>query len=260
MPSTGRFTWFELLTTDLAAARAFYREVLGWQTRPAGTADHDVWMAGDGPVGGLRALPERSRVRGAPPNWLGHIAVASVEIAARRLIALGAVQLGPLQQRAEVGRFAIVRDAQGAVLAVCEPASSLPALRPGSGAVLWSELHTTDAEAAWTAYSSLFGWREAGVLDLGPELGGYRLFAWDGAGRPAGGISNAARGPQVSTHWLQYFQVDDLEAALARVAALGGTVLGGPTEGPAGGLIAQAEDAQGAAFALQQPPPSRSAS
>ena len=33
----GRFAWYELLTTDLAAATAFYRDVVGWDVRDAST-------------------------------------------------------------------------------------------------------------------------------------------------------------------------------------------------------------------------------
>ena len=30
--SHGRFVWYELMTTDLEAANAFYGEVVGWRT------------------------------------------------------------------------------------------------------------------------------------------------------------------------------------------------------------------------------------
>ncbi len=30
--NTGRFVWYELLTTDTQAAVAFYSEVVGWKT------------------------------------------------------------------------------------------------------------------------------------------------------------------------------------------------------------------------------------
>jgi hypothetical protein len=33
--SHGRFAWYELLTTDIAAASAFYREVVGWSAQDA---------------------------------------------------------------------------------------------------------------------------------------------------------------------------------------------------------------------------------
>ena len=48
----GRFVWYELLTTDLAAAREFYSRVVGWQTMDAQMSGHDYWMftAGGKPV------------------------------------------------------------------------------------------------------------------------------------------------------------------------------------------------------------------
>ena len=35
----GRFAWYELITTDMAAARAFYTEVVGWGAHDASTPD-----------------------------------------------------------------------------------------------------------------------------------------------------------------------------------------------------------------------------
>ena len=33
--SQGRFVWYELMTTDVAAAKAFYAKVVGWGTEDA---------------------------------------------------------------------------------------------------------------------------------------------------------------------------------------------------------------------------------
>ena len=33
--SHGRFVWYELMTTDMEAAKAFYAEVVGWGTQDA---------------------------------------------------------------------------------------------------------------------------------------------------------------------------------------------------------------------------------
>ena len=33
----GRFAWYELITTDVAAAKAFYAEVVGWGAQDAST-------------------------------------------------------------------------------------------------------------------------------------------------------------------------------------------------------------------------------
>jgi predicted enzyme related to lactoylglutathione lyase len=50
--------------------------------------------------------------------------------------------------------------------------------------------------------------------------------------------------------WIFYFTVDDINAAAERVKAGGGTVLLGPMEVPGGSWMIQAQDPQGAVFAL----------
>jgi predicted enzyme related to lactoylglutathione lyase len=53
--------------------------------------------------------------------------------------------------------------------------------------------------------------------------------------------------------WLYYFNVADIKAAESRVLAAGGTVLVGPHEVPTGSWIVQAQDPQGAKFAMVGP-------
>jgi len=53
----------------------------------------------------------------------------------------------------------------------------------------------------------------------------------------------------VPSSWTPYFGVEDLDAALARIPELGGRVLNGPTQMPAGS-IAIVADPQGAVLAL----------
>jgi predicted enzyme related to lactoylglutathione lyase len=33
------FVWYELMTSDIAAAESFYKEVVGWNTEPFSTSD-----------------------------------------------------------------------------------------------------------------------------------------------------------------------------------------------------------------------------
>jgi predicted enzyme related to lactoylglutathione lyase len=60
------------------------------------------------------------------------------------------------------------------------------------------------------------------------------------------------KGMQMPPAWLYYIEVDDLDAALGRVKAMGGKVLQGPVAVPTGARIAQLLDPQGAAFALHE--------
>ena len=229
--------------------------MLGWRTRPrAGALDYDEWWVGERTVGGLRTLPERARALGAPPNWLGHVAVADVDASARRVAELGGVVLGPVREIPTLGRFALIRDPQGAVLSALAPTAAMAAVAhesPESRGVSWNELHTTDYRAAWAFYAALHGWRATGSVDMGTGLWEYFTFESAGAIRSAGAMSNSAREAQISTHWLYCVTVEDIEATLARVAAGGGEVINGPTEVPGGDLVAVCEDPQRAAFSLR---------
>ncbi|WP_164014145.1 VOC family protein [Pyxidicoccus trucidator] len=245
MATSGAFVSYDLRTTDVDGAQAFYVGLMGWQVQRSG--DSRVLCAGEQRVGELMALPERARAQGAPAHWLGHIGVDDVEASARRFVALGGQVLGPVQQPAPGQRVAVIRDAQGAVFAMSSGRSGV-----GLGAVGWHELNTTDREHAASCYSELFGWRMTGTLELGPEVGTYQLFTWECAGRDVGGLVNTARLPSIHTHWLFYLTVADLEASVEKVRALGGRVLNGPMQVPGGDRVAQCEDAQGAAFALHQ--------
>ncbi|MFY0540736.1 VOC family protein [Nannocystis pusilla] len=91
------FCWYELRTTDPAAARTFYVDAVGLVVA-AGDAR---WrLRSDGPeLGEFATLPAQAAARGAPAHWLGHLAVADVPAAVQRFVALGASPLGPVQTR-----------------------------------------------------------------------------------------------------------------------------------------------------------------
>jgi predicted enzyme related to lactoylglutathione lyase len=69
-----------------------------------------------------------------------------------------------------------------------------------------------------------------------------------------GAIANTARRAGVHTHWMFCFALDrhdDVEAAVARVRALGGTAFD-PVALPDGRRLAACEDAQGGAFGVME--------
>ena len=69
----GRFAWYELLTTDVAAAQAFYRDVVGWDSQDATTAAfaYNLFTSSNDAVAGLMDLPEEGRRMEATPRWIG---------------------------------------------------------------------------------------------------------------------------------------------------------------------------------------------
>ena len=61
------FVWHDLMTTDTAAAKAFYAQVFGWSMQAfPGSGDYTVVSAGSTGVGGIMPIPAEARARGAP--------------------------------------------------------------------------------------------------------------------------------------------------------------------------------------------------
>ncbi len=243
--ATGRFVWFDLLTPDVNAAKAFYAEVAGWKTQQWAGGDGELLMRGEHRLG-MVSRPQQ----GEPPRWLGYVAVEDVEGTVRRAQSLkGQVRVGATDVPG-AGRYAVLADPQGATIGVYRshedrPAPDLSAL----GTFAWAELNTTAWKSAWGFYSELFGWKPTRSMSMGPELGDYFMFGTDKE-TSIGGMSDSANMMKQPAHWLYYVNVKSADESAKRVTALGGRVLNGPMDIPDGGRIAQCMDPQGVAFAL----------
>ena len=250
--SHGRFVWYELMTTDADIARAFYASVVGWGARDAALpgSSYSLFTVGDSPIAGLIKAPADARKTGATPHWIGYVGVDDVDAAVDRIRQLGgAIYVSPTDV-ADISRFSVVADPQGATLALVKGRKSEEAQSAGPGApgrVGWHELLAADWEKAFAFYGELFGWQRAdshtGVM------GAYQEFSAGGA--PIGGMFTKPETLPLP-FWLYYFNIDDVEAAATRVEAGGGQILYGPTEVPGGAWIVHCTDPQGALFALME--------
>ena len=248
MVDHGRFAWYELMTTDVAGARAFYANVVGWDARDASTADlpYTLFTAAKAAVGGLINLPNEARKKGATPRWMGYVAVNDVDATTDQLRRLGgAVYVPPTETN--IGRISVVADPQTATLALVNGlklGQAQPAERDQPARVGWHELLAADPNKAFVFYGTLFGWQK-------PETGSietYQLFS--AGGHTIGGMfSKREREP--FPFWLYYFNVDDIDVATQRVKSHGGRIFEGPIEVPGGAWVARCIDPQGAMFALQ---------
>ncbi len=245
----GRFIWHELLTTDTAAAAAFYPRVVPWRTQPSSMPGYTIWMAGQSQVGGLVALPPDAA--GTPPHWLIYVGTPNVDATAEHAQRLGARVVKAATDIPNVGRFAVLADPQGATFALYTPGptgGAAPA--PGPGVFSWHELATTDVAGALRFYGELFGWTRGQGHDMG-AMGVYQIF--ERFGSMVGGMCNV-QGPATPPSWLSYVQVVDSSRAVAAAKSAGGRLLHGPVEVPGGSWIALFMDPQGGAFAVQEPP------
>jgi predicted enzyme related to lactoylglutathione lyase len=248
-----RFIWYELMTSDPAAAEAFYRAVVGWNMADSGQPDmrYTILSSGERGVGGIAALPAEACDQGARPGWLGYVGVANADDAAKRIAEAGGAILRAPENIPNVGRFAVVADPGGAVFLVFTPLprdSEPPPAEPNTpGLVSWHELYAGNGQAAaFQFYADQFGWETLELMDMG-EMGKYRIFGIGGV--PLGGMMDKPKDAPAAA-WAYYVNVDGIDAAIARIQAHGGQVLMGPHEVPGGSWIVQALDPQGANFAL----------
>ena len=246
----GRPVWYELMTTDMKAAEAFYKNVVGWTSAPFEGSPQPYTMfnrSGGASVAGLMTKPDDVK---APPFWAMYVAVPVLEEAAAHITRLGGRACSPVIEVPTVGRMQMMADPQGAAFYIYEPSTSeqRPEGPAEIGEASWHELMTTDAPAAMTFYHEVFGWEPSEAMDMGPA-GTYQMF-----NRPHGMIGGMMNKPpemaEVPPNWQIYFRVPDINAAAERIKANGGQILNGPMEVPGGDWIVNALDPQGAAFAL----------
>lgn len=250
----GRFVWHDLMTADPEAAQAFYTEIIGWGTDVWEGADspYTMWTNGETPLGGVMELPQQAKQAGAPSHWLAYVGTPDTDATVEKATELGATVYVAPQDIPTVGRFAVMADPQGAVFAVFTAAEEAPGHDgpPQVGEFSWHELATTDYEAAFAFYSTLFGWEKSEAMDMG-EAGIYQMYGR--GGQQLGGMFNKPE--EMPVGWLHYAKVDDVNSVAERVKRLGGQILNGPMEVPGGDLIAQCLDPQGAAFAIHSSAP-----
>jgi predicted enzyme related to lactoylglutathione lyase len=249
--SHGRFVWYELITTDVPAAVAFYIKVMGWGAWDASVPGKAFILFSDGKasVGGLTQLSDDARETGTAPTWIGYVGVDDVDATADRITRLGGTVHVPPTDVSDISRFSIFADPQTTRLALfkwLKPGQGQPTEPDARGHVGWHELIAADWEKALAFYGELFGWQREDA-DIG-DTDEYQLFS--AGGQTIGGM--VTKPPTIpDPFWLYYFNIGDIDAAAQRVKAGGGQILDGPTEVPGGSWIIRCVDPQGALFALK---------
>jgi uncharacterized protein len=252
--SHGSFIWYELMSSDPDASKAFYDDVVGWNIgpKPAGDMDYRMISAPDGHVGGVLRLTDEMRQHGARPVWLAYFGVDDVDATVAKIIAAGGRVLMPAWNIPDVGRIAMVTDPQGIPFYVMRGASGATSSAFGRmtmGHISWNELRTPDQAGALAFYGSIFGIVKSGAMPMG-EMGDYTFLQHGDVGIGAMMTNPPGGGPP---GWGFYFRVPEIESAKNRISRRGGTVTQGPMEVPGGEMVLNAVDPFGAAFGLVAP-------
>lgn len=253
---TGGYIWYELMTTDTDAAKAFYDAVVGWNIGE-GVAEYQGYRminrADGGVAGGVLPITDEMKQHGALPMWLGYVHVADADAAASTIEQAGGKKLmGPIDIPS-VGRIAMVTDPQGAAFYIMKPIPPAGNENQQSDVfspdqkqrVSWNELSTSDPVAARKFYSDQFGWGSEEFMDMG-DMGEYRFLDHDG--QRIGALCGVMQGQQPK--WRYYFRVPSVSAAKDVAEQKGGAIHMGPHQVPTGDFIVIGTDPQGAEFAL----------
>lgn len=115
---SGNFSFNELITTDLAAARAFYGDLLGWTFTESETIYGNPYLVihNEGTFVGGMMLKAGNVPDDVMPCWDPYVAVEDVDASARRVEELGGQVVLPPTDIRGFGRFCVVRDPQGVSL------------------------------------------------------------------------------------------------------------------------------------------------
>jgi len=111
----GKVGWNELITSDPAAAIAFYTQLFGWGTEAFGTSpdgEYTMFTHEGIPFGGVMKTP----MPGVPTHWLNYVVVEDIEASIEKARSQGGqVCMGPMDIP-DVGRIAVITDPQGAAI------------------------------------------------------------------------------------------------------------------------------------------------
>jgi uncharacterized protein len=238
--------WVDLGAPNPDKAAQFYESLFGWdiQEGPPEAGGYRMCLLKGRPVAGLSL-----QMNPGPSVWSTYVKVNNADEVAEKVTNQGGLVLQAPFDVMDFGRMAVFMDPAGAPIAVWQPGQHKGAgVVSEPGAYGWSELLTTDPDAATAFYSAVFGW-EAELQEGEPH--GYRVLTL--GDRPVGGMMPKPMSipGEVPSHWMVYFTVEDAVKTLERVGELGGGIQWGPVNIPQG-RFGVASDPDGAVFSVIQ--------
>lgn len=245
----GTPNWVDVSVPDVDAALAFYGPVLGWTFADTGPeyGGYRLCRVGERNVAGIGPMhsPEQ------PIAWLVYLASDDADGTAKLITDNGGQLLaGPLDI-GDAGRIAVALDSTGGAFGVFQGNQSVGTeVVDEPGSLVWEDARLSDVAEGRRFYTAVFGYDYSEIP--GMPLDQYGTFGNDPE-RPWGGMGGMMGAPEGSpSHWLAYFTVADVDAAVATARGAGGSVLAEPEDTPFG-RIGTLADPFGAAFGVHGP-------
>jgi predicted enzyme related to lactoylglutathione lyase len=253
----GKIIWHDLLTHDLKGSKEFYGSLFGWEFESIGNESgfgnnsaYTLIRHNGNLIGGMidtLALNGKDDIS----QWVVVMSVGDVDKAAAEFAAGGGEVLTSPTDLKRRGRLALVRDSEGALLALLQTKDGDPADgEPVVNEFLWDELWTSDIDNATDFYAKVTGLEldeRAIEQDQGASVA-YRLLKSADAPR-VGIMLNPLE--ELGPVWVSYLRVESPADIAAKVGAFGGRVIVEAQSRPIGGEVAFIAGPSGAGIALQ---------
>jgi predicted enzyme related to lactoylglutathione lyase len=242
--------WVDLWTSDVERSRRFYSELFGWEAQQPSPEHGGYFMFTRQGVPVAGAMGDMGEMR-ADNTWKPFLATDNAERTLELAGERGATVHAPAMAIEDLGSQAVIGDPSGAMIGIWQP-GSFPGFtvinEPGAVLFVANDVHDYQAQIAF--YRHVFGWEPA-EEEVDGHL--YAGFMDPETGRPLAGIGDEVENlePGEGPSWGIFWQCDDVEAAVARVRSLGGTVIKRPEDGGLG-RSARVADPTGARFWLCQ--------
>ncbi len=239
--------WVDLMTSDTELSKTFYGELFGWVAEaPAEEFGGYFSYSKDGVLvaGCMASQPGM----GVSDVWSVYLATDDARKTADTAAANGGQIVAAAMDVGDLGSLAVVTDPAGAAVGLWQPGRHKGfGIIGEDGAPSWFELATRDYDGAVEFYRNVFRWDTYVASDT-PELR-YTTLG-QGESMMAGIMDASGYLPEgAPSHWSVYFGTADTDATLAKVVAMGGSILQ-PAEDTPYGRLATAADPNGAAFKL----------
>ena len=243
----GKFVWVELFTADPAVATKFYSGVFGWTavTLNQQGVTYTVFSNGSRPVAGLRPRSATAAKRAA--RWVPYVAVTDIASTLTSVAAAGGEVRAPAREFPKIGSQAIITDNEGSPVGLLQSSSGDSAdVEPAPGEWNWFHLLVQDPQAAADFYRRAFSYDVA--TDARVQKTNELLLSSGSLNR--GGVSVLPDQEGAKPGWLGIVRVASLDETLARVPALGGSVIVAPHEAALGSRFALIADPTGGSVGI----------
>ena len=242
----GDFTWIDLSTFDVEAAKTFYHKVFSWDTEDDPSGYTYCLLSGQ-TCAAIFEMPTFFQKIKMPSFWMTYVEVDDMETTINFARAKGGKV--EFEESNPVGKVALIRDPLGAGFTCYEGMEkTVREYSNTHGRWVWSELFISDLEKVKKFYQSLFNCeikKDSSHADryILSNKESYEIGAIQVA-------DNDVKGDK--EFWGVFFRVSDVETVIKRIEKGGGVVHSEEEWSNSQGRHIVASDPQGATFFLTE--------